>query len=659
MLGQGALAQAQHPAMLAPSGQIAPGLSNFDRYLILPLVAVAGSVLILAPGLALALAGTARRARPPGLADLVFRGYAISLLGLSALAAVIERLGAAPLVGERYWWLLGGVLLLSLAVLGAADRKGRVGWDAFSRNRWALVVAFLLPVAMIGLMAPKFLWEDLNGDGADLFSATHSLIELGLPIRPLHGDLPEFYPGEILAEVFNAALFMRLFGESALALRLPMTMGFALLAVALIGMIGRGRGRAGANVALSVGAALLLISWVLAYQASYNPYFADIALPGGREPFVSFWLLGLIWFWLEGRAAWVALMAALLTITVPSAPLLMALWGGAWALFCGGLRRKRGVIAAMALGLAGGVLLSGLLPEMARMAGLARQSGEFASASIAQRLRFITLGDHGRLLYWILPGGILPALSLLLWPWQDRLGRALSVMVLIYAAFFQLQAFRVLPHHFSVAMVLPLIVFWRLRLPGFTPRRAAAALTLAVAVAAFLSRPPDARPHMDTRLLARQIRLAPDLALTDEGWAAFARMHLMAALLRKAFPPGYVKGADEQRYIVSPIAIVVMKYLDRPPAGPEGEAAAQAQGADFAIRPAGGPAIFSAPVPLAEREGIGLYARSEAAYRRALRHRVLVRSLGNPIYAVPRERIFGRARSDPRVIDLARLFGLR
>ncbi len=652
--GQGALLLAGNPP---PEGlSDAFGLAFLQRYLIVPIVSVAGAMLILAPGLSLALASMGDEVERPSLSSLVFRGHAISLLALSALAAVIGILDERPLVGGAYLGVLLAALLGALLALARADRAGRVNWAVFSDNRAAILIALGIAVLMIGLMAPKFLWEDLNGDGADLFISTHSLIEIGWPIRPLGGEMPMLYPGEILAEIFNAAQFVRLFGESAFAVRMPMVLGFSLLFVAVIGMIGRGRERPSLPMALAVGAVMLLIAWVLAYQASYNPYFADIALPGGREPFVSFWLLGMIWFLLEGRLGWVVLMGALLGITVPSAPVLIGLWSLAALLFC-----RRGAIwsmrafAALALGLIAGAVLPKLLPDLAQIAGIGAQSREFAAGSIARRLRFIALGEYGRLLFWVIPGGILPALALLMWPWQDRLSRALSVMTLAYAAFFQIQAYRVLPHHFSPAMVLPLIVYGRLRMPFLSPGRAAAALVLSAALAAFLSRPPDARPHMDTRHLAERIHLDPALDMPENGWEAYARLNMMAALLRDAFPPSYENGANAGKYVVSPISIVLMEYLERKPAqGPR-----RLPPPDFEIRPDDGKSIFDTPMKLARKDGFALLARSRSVYQSALNHRVSVHSLGNRIYQVPRREIFGGAGADEGVLDLARLIGLR
>ena len=99
-------------------------------------------------------------------------------------------------------------------------------------------------------------------------------------------------------------------------------------------------------------------------------------------------------------------------------------------------------------------------------------SGAVAGAgSTLSRLRYLTFFDWRRFAYIVFPGGILPALTLLMFWRQDRFSRALTVVTSVLFFFFYFTAFIAL-HHFVVGMVLPVVVFWRvwLRAPADPPR---------------------------------------------------------------------------------------------------------------------------------------------------------------------------------------------
>ncbi len=612
-------------------------------YLGAPLGGLAAALLLLGPGLGLALAIDGGRC---GLAGLVFRGYAFSVAGLGGGLVLLERLLPAPLDGRAFLFLL---LVLGATGILAATRARRNGpplRELLQAHVPDILLALALPVLLLALLAPKFHWEDLNGDGAHLFLVARNLIETGRPTWPGPEGAPALYAPEIMLEVLNASLFMRLLGENLLAIRLPMVMGTGLLALAVMAHLRRGTSLGGAAPALAVGGVLLLFAYVLAFQASYNPYFADIALPAAREPFVSFLFLGMVWFFLRRDAPWTALMAGLLAFTVPSAPLLVGFWLAASFLVLKP-RPAAGLFRAALLGLALALVLAKLLPPVLAGAGLIEGGAEFGGDSILRRLRFITLSEPGRILFWLLPGGILPAFGLLLWKWQDGVARALTLTTLAYVAFFQFQAYRVMPHHFSPAMILPLIVFFRLRPLRAAPRAPALALGLAALVAGWLSRPPDVRPHMETDAFARLLEMR---GMEESGHGKVGPM-LLSRLLAQAFPVDFTSAGADAVYTVSPLAVAIhLEIVGRAPSGREGAA-------DYELRPVTAPSRFADPVLLAETGGIGLYARDRRIYARDRKRSPEVRSIGNPLYFVPREVIFGHGRREgPRSVwDIADL----
>ena len=81
--------------------------------------------------------------------------------------------------------------------------------------------------------------------------------------------------------------------------------------------------------------------------------------------------------------------------------------------------------------------------------------------NLLSRFAFLQVADFRRLLFMIVPAGILPGLSLVLWKWQDQTAKALTLLTLIYFSFFYFQAYTAL-HYFIPVMLIPLIVFWRI-----------------------------------------------------------------------------------------------------------------------------------------------------------------------------------------------------
>jgi hypothetical protein len=87
----------------------------------------------------------------------------------------------------------------------------------------------------------------------------------------------------------------------------------------------------------------------------------------------------------------------------------------------------------------------------------------YSSGSLLNRIRYLRFDDLSRFAFILFPTGLLPALALPAWRWQDRLARLITLTSLGYFGFFFFQAFVAL-HHFVPVMILPLVVFWRIYL---------------------------------------------------------------------------------------------------------------------------------------------------------------------------------------------------
>ena len=147
--------------------------------------------------------------------------------------------------------------------------------------------------------------------------------------------------------------------------------------------------------------------------------------------------------------------------------------------------------------LAGWTVISFLAPPILRAANLPPPGNEYGLLGLLRYLAFLQWSDWRRILFVAVPVGILPALSLLLWRRQDQVARALTLVTVAYFLFFFFQAYTVL-HHYIPAMVLPLVVFWRIE-PAL-PERWRPAVLAATAVAGLLALVVSlpAHPQLDT-----------------------------------------------------------------------------------------------------------------------------------------------------------------
>ena len=616
-------------------------------YVVLPLLTLAASVLVLAPGFLVALRLDAGRGDFGGV---LLKGFAFAIVGQSVLLGLADAAAGAPLTGPAFGLFFGALALAALVPVWQADRRGAVDWSMFRARRADLLVMVALPAAVLWLLSAKVYWEALNGDGAHLFLSAQNLIRTGSPFWDGAAGGIAAYPSiTTLIEVIPNAWFQRLFGAYELSARLPVLPGLALLAALVLDLIRHGRRDTPAGAAaLGVGAALGLYAWVLAWHASYDPYFADIALPMSREPFVMIAFLGFMRFTLDRNPVWTAVFAVLSYAALPSAPVFMVFWIAALVVVRHpvGWRWPAAVfVIVVAVSIAGRIA-----PELLAGFGLGSARDEFSAGNLADRLRYVTPFWPQRMLFWILPCGIVPALALLAWRWQDRTARAVTLLAAGYGLFFYVQGYRVLPHHFAPVMVLPLIVYWRLRPVALHPGRAAALALSGLAAAAVLSMPGGFRPHLHGRDLGVRIEIAaPAGSYADDP----ARLAGVSAVLAAAFPMQWSENAWKTKYLGSPLSWYVHALQPKRPD----------QRIDYRIAPDTGAPPAGGETVVARADGYVMTTTDPAIYAADVATGGLQRTIGETYY-VRRNAIFGSgARGWPRpVIDLyhvASFFGLK
>ena len=185
-------------------------------------------------------------------------------------------------------------------------------------------------------------------------------------------------------------------------------------------------------------------------------------------------------------------------LSLPSWPLLVGGWLVAVLWLWRPVPWRTVLIASSCVVL--GFALSASLPGFLALVGLPTPGDEYAAGGLIAELRYIQLGDVRRFLFVLVPAGILPGLGLLAWKRQDRVARALTVVTAVYFAVFYLKA-NIALHHFVPAMLLPLVVFWRLEARGSPSAIRGAAIAAAALVGLLVSMPADRSPHTRARLI--------------------------------------------------------------------------------------------------------------------------------------------------------------
>ncbi len=638
LAGQDAAAVLAAKTALAdgPSPYFIPGDALF-LFIWTPLVVLSASALFVAPGLLLALGIAAPGDR---FEHWLLKGFTFSLFGVPAAAAAVQAISGISMTGAAFSFL---IVLLCLPGIGLISTRS--GPDIFRGRGWDITGMILLPLAVLILMTPKFYWEALNDDGAHSFLNAMLFITRGLPFWPPDsGGIGGYPTPKMVTETFLQTGFMRFFGPYEASIRFAYLPGVSILFGVMLGFVRSPDGRTDVWAVLGLGMALLLFSFVMAFNPSYNPYFADIALPMTREPMILLGVLGYILFFTERKFGWMAVVSTLALLTAPNGLLLIGFFLISWFLLTRPLPFRQVITGGViALGV---VILASLLEMVLRSSGLTSASSEFNTGSILRRLRFVTIFDTGRFLFWLLPCGILPGLALLAWRWQDKLSKALTLTVIAYVLFFYVQAYRILPHHFAPAAVIPLIIFWRLRPVQAATAPALACALAGLAVSAWISWPETLRPFTQTRDLGHRIAIETEAAPFPD----LDEMRVVQALLGEAFPPIWTQAEIESRYMAGGLSVYVHARMPAP-AGTV---------SDYFIRPASEPpqdgeTMIGEPV-----EDRILVVRDRAAYESDFGTTDVPVSIAR-VYHVPFDTIFGRGTRETLypVWDIAKIAGLR
>ncbi len=591
-------------------------------YLWTPAVIISACILFISPGLLASLAVNQGKS----LGRWVLYGFSLSLVILSLVTALVQGMAGQAPTGGRFAWLAAAVALVCGGAAVWRSRNGRLAaWPLpTSLEKATLASMVAVPLLVLAAMLPKFVWDNFNGDGAHAYESARLLLVQPLPFWPAgSGDISAFPGITSLLFAYPGSWFIRLFGELEVAARLPFLLYLTALFAALLAVIEfhrRSPFTAVQRGLLWLG--LVVYTVVMAYSATYNPYSADIALPATQDTLLMVVFLGFILSYLEQDKFGALLFALLTFLASPNGFLLLGFWAVAALLVV--RPRPWAWSAGSAFLVAGLFVLSAAATPVLAAVHLPVPGQEYGLDESLKRFAFLQWADWRRLLFLLVPGGIVPGLSLLAWRWQDSTTKAFTLVTAAYFTFFYVQA-HISLHHFSPVMVLPLVVFWRIsgRFTGRQLRLGMAITAAAGLVSLIVSLPSSAVPHREAG------RVGTTIENRIAGYPEMAPHAVRSSdLLQHLFPYDWDPEVPHTRYGGSPL---VWNYYAR-----RSEAAAVEK--NYVVQASLEPDPPGA-VQLAEEDGMALYVRDEAVWHS---HQALKPETpaGSPLYVLPRGILF-------------------
>lgn len=432
-----------------------PAATWWHAWLWLPAFVVATCWLLLTPGF-LIVASFRREASLP---VLVLFGFALSHVILIAATSVVKIAGALPFTRAHFLIVTGIVNLLALAWYMARQRSGSA--RLFTKNDGGAVLAMLLTATLIAvLLLPEIFWIDISADGFEAVEMGRALQWVVVPRFPSRSGFLGMGIG-MVTMTWSNHWWTLLIGPLEAASRLPLT----LHAVAMLAGIGalaeHGRQRVLATsewlaLALTLGAVIA----VLGFNSSYDPTIADLSSPTAFEALTIAMMCGMIYSAWTRAWGWFALFALLAVLARPTGLLVGGMFGVAIVL----VDRREWRMGALVIGLSIAAFFAGWLGYEKIAARFLGEGGiGYGSGSLLSRFQYVTFTEPSRLLWVVLPAGVLPWLSMAWWKRLEPKGRQLVLVTLMYTALFLPLSFTNL-HQFVPAMVFPVVVFWRLAL---------------------------------------------------------------------------------------------------------------------------------------------------------------------------------------------------
>ncbi len=328
----------------------------FRLYLITPLVIAAGILTWLLPGIYLTLIfGKTRR-----FTELVVWAFGFSTILYLLNTQVVKLLspGLAPPGNFIAGFILAGAIAWS--GLAASVFKGKeLLWPlAGPAERRRLYWAISIPLLALLLLFPIIFWQDMHGDAVEAFELGRSLSQFLWPRFPSPQGVAGLGIG-MLPMAYPVHWFIVLFGEIEAAARLPVILYLPVIFCLLVEMIEwQAPRRLGIVEESLLVLTLAIVTVTLSYNASYDPYFSDIASPMAIDLFEIIAIMAAIYFLWRQNWFFLTMWSLLAFLGRPTGILVMGLLTvGVLVLF----PEKRKVWGSVLIGLIVSFLFLGVL----------------------------------------------------------------------------------------------------------------------------------------------------------------------------------------------------------------------------------------------------------------------------------------------------------
>jgi hypothetical protein len=605
-------------------------------YIWTPLVVASACLLFLSPGLFLSLALNAAT----GVGRWVLTGFALSLVILSVAAAAVQWIVGSPLLGSAFAVV---VVVCSLACFGfllIRTEQGRVQAWPISKPyaKATLIPMIVVPLLLLITLAPKFYWENLNGDGAGAFETERLLLAQSLPFWPdSAGDMASFPGITTMLFAYPGSWFVRLFGEVEASARLPYLLYLVPLFGVILALVETLRTRPlGIPERWLIWLSLSVYTIAMAYSATYNQYAADIADPATEDTLLIIFFLAFILAFLERNWKWMYLFILLTFLSRPSALQLIGFWLLAMLILW--KPRPWREAAQVASGLVACLMISIAFPLILSFLHLPLPGNEHNPVELLKHFAWLQFTDLHRIAYAVVPGGILPAVALLLWRGQNQVAKALTLVTVAYFLFFYVSAHIIL-HYFVPAMLIPVVIFWQSDLVADPRRRTLVLSSVALAgfIALVISLPKNATPDTSARLIGSAIEDRVG-GYDAHDPAALKRVELIYHL----FPVDWDPRVPDQSYGGSSVAWAY--YINHH----QGNTTT----INYVLQRATDPAPQGMRF-IAEDGDAALYLRSDAVWATHIALRPPTPA-GSPVYEIPRGIIFRSVplKDGPPILDM-------
>ncbi len=520
-------------------------------YLLTPLVFLSSIIFLLLPGILITLViGNERKLSP-----LILKGFGSSFILILISTSIVKLLSGGTINSAKFIFIVIILSIGSWSLLFIKILKGKkVNFLLADGNERRRLFWFGgIPTLLILFLLPVIFWQDFNPDGLEALLLGRSLSDYIIPRLPVGSGVMGLGLG-MFTSAYPTHWFIMLFGPIEASARFPFLLYMLILFYSLVALIEWRRPR---NLSFTEESVLFLSISVYAvtmcFNDAYHLYYADIASPASIDTLSIVSLVALAFFLISNQRWWFLLWVGIAYFTRPTGLLFLIIFGIGLAISDRSIIKDRWKLIVAAIGLCLLILIFYEKLYATWMVGGEEFLGT-PSTGILDRLHFIKLNDYSRFLYILIPVGILPALSLLLFRLQDPIGRTITIISIIYFLFFYIQAFVAL-HHFVPAMIFPIVVFWRLMLKRPKQLRLLCVATLGVFISLLLSFPRDFHVDRKVRIIGSETKYLVG-NYRDGNYSGYWKAFKHKGLLYSLFSHVFQVEDPSKEFICSPNAII-------------------------------------------------------------------------------------------------------